>query len=60
MLFIIIFTILTTIALLLGLISMAAGKKFSKNYGTKLMSLRVFLQGLALISLALTYLLSTS
>jgi len=56
MLFIILFTILTTSVLLLGLISMAAGERFSKKYGTKLMSLRVCFQAIALLSLAIAYL----
>ncbi|PCJ23845.1 MAG: hypothetical protein COA94_07905 [Rickettsiales bacterium] len=54
--FIIIFAILTTVTLLLGVLSMAAGEKFSKKYGTKLMSLRVFLQSLLVLSLAIAYL----
>jgi len=57
MLFIIIFTILTAVVLLLGLISMAGGEKFSKKYGTKLMSLRVGFQAIAILSLAIAYLL---
>jgi hypothetical protein len=55
MLFIIIFTILTTLVLVLGLISMASGKSFNKKYGTKLMMLRVVLQSLTLVSLAIAY-----
>ncbi len=56
MLYIILFTILTTAILLLGLVSMAAGGKFSKKYGTALMSLRVFFQAIAILSLAIAYL----
>jgi len=56
MLYIILFTILTTAILLLGLVSMAAGEKFSKKYGTTLMSLRVFFQAIAILSLAIAYL----
>ena len=55
MLFIILFIILTISALLLGLISMASGEKFSKKYGTKLMFLRVCFQALAIIALAAAY-----
>ncbi len=58
MLFIIIFIILTISALLLGLISMAAGEKFHKLYGTKLMTLRVCFQAIAILSLAITYLIT--
>lgn len=57
MLFIITFAILTAIVLFLGLISMAAGEKFSKKYGTKLMSLRVAMQSIAILSLLCAYLL---
>jgi hypothetical protein len=57
MIFIITFAVLTTIVLLLGLFSMAAGKEFSKKYGTKLMSLRVAMQSLAILSLVIAYFL---
>ncbi|GAB4162566.1 MAG: twin transmembrane helix small protein [Rickettsiaceae bacterium] len=56
MLFIIFFTGLTTMVLLTGLISMAIGGKFSKKHTTKLMALRVSLQGLAILFLAIAYL----
>jgi hypothetical protein len=36
---------------------MAGGEKFSKKYGTKLMSLRVGFQAIAILSLAIAYLL---
>ncbi len=55
MIFIITFAILTTIVLLLGLLSMAAGEKFSKKHGTKLMSLRIAMQSLAILSLVFAY-----
>ncbi len=55
MIFIITFAVLTTIVLLLGLLSMAAGEKFSKKYGTKLMSLRVAMQSIAILSLIFAY-----
>lgn len=51
MLYIFIFTLFTTISLLLGLLSMASGKK----YGTKLMSLRVGFQATAILSLVIAY-----
>ena len=55
MLYIFIFTILATTSLLLGLLSMAAGEKYNKKYGTKLMSLRVSFQASAILSLAIVY-----
>ena len=55
MLYILIFTILTTSSLILGLLSMAAGGKYNKKYSTKLMSLRVSFQAIAILSLAVAY-----
>lgn len=55
MLYIFIFTILATTSLLLGLLSMAAGEKYNKKYGTKLMSLRVSFQAIAILTLAIAY-----
>lgn len=55
MILIILFVILTTLVLLLGLLSMAAGEKISKEFGTKLMSLRVIFQALAILVLILAY-----
>lgn len=55
MIFIILFIILTTTVLLLGLLSMAAGENISKKFGTKLMSLRVIFQALAIIFLVIAY-----
>jgi hypothetical protein len=52
------FITITTIALLLGLVSMAKGNKLNKNLATKLMSLRVIFQGLALATLLVIYFLS--
>lgn len=60
MLFLITFIVLTITVLLLGIFSMAAGEKFTKKYGTKLMSLRVLLQGAAIISLVFLYLFNAS
>ncbi len=42
-------------ALGLGLFSMMKGGEFNKKYGNRLMQLRVALQGLALLMLALAY-----
>jgi predicted PurR-regulated permease PerM len=50
-------TISFFVLLLLGLISMAAGEKFSKKHGTKLMSLRIAMQSLAILSLVFAYFL---
>ena len=55
MLYIFIFTLLATTSLLLGLLSMAAGEKYNKKYGTKLMSLRVSFQAIAILALAIAY-----
>jgi len=55
MLYIFIFTLLATASLLLGLLSMAAGEKHNKKYGTKLMSLRVSFQAIAILALAIAY-----
>jgi len=55
MLYIFIFTLLATTSLLLGLISMAAGEKYNKKYGTKLMSLRVSFQAIAILLFAVVY-----
>jgi len=60
MLFLITFIILTITVLFLGILSMASGKKFTKKHGTKLMSLRVLLQGAAIISLVFLYLFNAS
>jgi hypothetical protein len=46
------------IVLLLGLLSMARGDKISKKFGTKLMTLRVVFQGLALLTLVGIYFFS--
>lgn len=55
MLYIFIFTILATASLLLGLLSMAAEEKYNRKYGTKLMSLRVGFQVIAILALAIAY-----
>lgn len=38
---------------------MAAGEKYNKKYGTKLMSLRVLFQALAITALAIAYFASS-
>ncbi len=45
--------------LVLGLVSMVKGGEFNAKYGNKLMRARVWVQGIALLFLALT-ILSTS
>lgn len=55
MFFVIFFAIATTGILILGILSMALGNKFNKKYAGKLMSLRVFLQALALLVLMASY-----
>ncbi len=52
------FIIITMTVLLLGLLSMARGDKISKKFGTKLMTLRVIFQGLALLTLVGIYFFS--
>lgn len=47
------FLVLATLAL--GIFSMMKGGEFNEKYGNKLMRLRVGLQGLALVILALAY-----
>jgi len=42
----------------LGIFSMAKGGEFNKKYGNKLMQARVILQGVAVVLLALAYLIS--
>ncbi len=41
--------------LVVGIFSMVKGGEFNKKYGNKLMQARVYLQGLALVLLALAY-----
>lgn len=55
MLLAIIFSVLTTLVLITGLISLAIGKNFNKKYGTKLMALRIIMQAITLISIAAGY-----
>jgi len=45
--------------LLLGLLSMAGGDKISKKFGTKLMTLRVVFQALAILALIIFYFFSS-
>lgn len=46
------------IVLGVGIVSMLRGGEFNRRYGNKLMQLRVLLQGLALLVLALLFLFS--
>ena len=47
--------IVTMMILLLGVLSMAGGDKISKKFGTKLMTLRVIFQALAILALMIFY-----
>lgn len=47
---------LTTLVLVIGIVSMAIGGKFDKKFSSKLMSLRVIFQAVAVCLLALLYL----
>ena len=57
MLLIMLLVSLTVGVLLTGLIFMAIGGKMNRKYSTKLMSMRVLMQALALFSLLFLYLL---
>ena len=56
MLHTILFTILTTTVLFLGLVSMVTGGKFSKKYDTTLMSSRVIFQAITILFFPIAYL----
>lgn len=47
--------IVTMMILLLGVLSMAGEDKISKKFGTKLMTLRVIFQALAILALMIFY-----
>ncbi len=47
---------LTTLVLVIGIVSMAIGGKFDKKFSSKLMSLRVIFQAVAVCLLASLYL----
>jgi len=49
---------MTVLVLLMGLLSMASGEKMSKKFGTKLMTMRVIFQGLAIVVIAIVYFMS--
>jgi len=53
------FIVITMMILLLGLLSMAGGDKISKKFGTKLMTLRVVFQALAILALIIFYFFSS-
>ncbi|MDC0865036.1 HIG1 domain-containing protein [Rickettsiaceae bacterium] len=55
MFYVLIFVMLTSVALILGLVAMASGGNINKKYGTKLMSLRVIFQAVSLLSLLILY-----
>lgn len=57
--FLFFFIIITTAVLLLGIVSMARGGKINQKLGTKLMTLRVIFQGLALLMLVVIYFFSS-
>ncbi len=52
-----VFVVLTVLALGLGLFGMATGGEFNRKYANKLMSLRVLFQGIALALLAVMFVL---
>lgn len=56
MIYILIALSLTVIVLVIGVISMAIGGKFRKKFSSKLMSLRVFFQAIAILLLVIIYL----
>ncbi|WP_341793794.1 MULTISPECIES: twin transmembrane helix small protein [unclassified Rickettsia] len=56
MIYILIALSLTVIVLAIGVISMAIGGKFGKKFSSKLMSLRVFFQAIAILLLVIIYL----
>ncbi|HJK85200.1 MAG: HIG1 domain-containing protein [Rickettsiaceae bacterium] len=53
------FIVITMMILLLGVLSMAGGDKISKKFGTKLMTLRVVFQALAILALIIFYFFSS-
>lgn len=56
MLYIFITLSITTLVLIMGLIAMAVGGRFDKQFSSKLMSLRVIFQALTVCLLAFLYL----
>jgi TM2 domain-containing membrane protein YozV len=57
--FLFFFIIITVVVLFLGLLSMTREEKNNKKFSTKLMTLRVVFQGLALLTLVGIYFLSS-
>lgn len=51
----VIFIAATLLVLIVGIVFMSFGGKLNEKYGNKLMALRVTLQALALLALALLY-----
>ncbi|MFY9590288.1 twin transmembrane helix small protein [Rickettsia endosymbiont of Halotydeus destructor] len=58
MIYILITLGLTALVLTIGIVSMAIGGKFDKKFSSKLMSLRVFFQALAIFLLVAIYFFS--
>lgn len=56
MIAVIIFSVLTVLVLIAGLVVMAKGGKLNRKFATKLMSLRVLFQLIAILLLAALYL----
>ncbi len=50
--------LLVVVVLGVGVVSMARGGEFNRKYANKLMTMRVAIQGLALLILAIIFLLS--
>ncbi|ALA61523.1 HIG1 domain-containing protein [Rickettsia amblyommatis] len=46
---------LTVVVLIIGVVSMAIGKRFDKKFSSKLMTLRVFFQTVAIFLLIIMY-----
>ncbi|HJD55937.1 MAG TPA: twin transmembrane helix small protein [Rickettsia endosymbiont of Pyrocoelia pectoralis] len=46
---------LTTVVLIVGVVSMAIGGKFDRKFSSKLMTMRVFFQAVAILLLIIVY-----
>jgi hypothetical protein len=55
---VILFTVLTLLVLITGLVVLAVGGKFNKAYSNKLMTLRVVFQAIAIAMVGIVYYLS--
>ena len=58
MIYVLVVISLTLLVLIIGLVVMAVGGKLNRKFSTKLMSLRVAFQALAIAMLAIAYFLS--